>query len=395
MATMTAAITRRPVTRLLAFTAAGAALAAVLAGCLAAPGDTSQVVKIDSTVVDGWQYDYYENRAYACSISGYQTFAVGTKVGSSTTDARPLWVKMRGGGFGWFDDTGQPQPTAGNMSEIGLTDLLQFDTPGLMAQVKAAPEGFRTLLVSMCSHDLYGGNNSADPHNPNLTPDGQPRTTNGLVSTKAAIQFTQAQLPTTKFFLHGTSAGGAGTFAVALGLQQQGIPPAGLISDSGVIDQQWEAAANAQGTCDGFPSDHTPDAIAGIAGRVDPAVADPADQPDQLVANGQLTVPVMHVWNHADVNSCGDTPMTCPLLDGSTTTMGAADCRHELLRAAIAGSGAGSRSANLAVCVTPAGGPACSVHVVTTRKNGVNTDPAAPADYQSAVLTWVRARLSD
>src|SRR5262249_2435272 len=78
-----------------------------------------------------------------------------------------------------------------------------------------------------------------------------------------------------------------------------------------------------------------------------------------------------------------DTPMTCPLLDGSTTTMGAADCRHELLRAAIADQGAASRSANLAVCVTPAGGPACSVHVVTTRKNGVNTDPASPADYQS------------
>jgi hypothetical protein len=35
------------------------------------------------------------------------------------------------------------------------------------------------------------------------------------------------------------------------------------------------------------------------------------------------------------------------------------------------------------------------VHVVTTRKNGVNTDPAAPADYQSAILTWVRARLAD
>jgi hypothetical protein len=80
--------------------------------------------------------------------------------------------------------------------------------------------------------------------------------------------------------------------------------------------------------------------------------------------------------------------MTCPLIDGSTTTMGAADCRHELLRAAIAAEGPASRSANVAVCVTPAGGDPCSEHVVTTRKNGVNTDPGAPADYQSFIFSW-------
>ena len=115
------------------------------------------------------------------------------------------------------------------MKESTLSDLLQFDTPGLMASVKAAPEGFRVLLVSMCSHDLYGGNNTADPNNPNLTAAGSPVTTNGLIATKAAVQYTQAQYPTTKFFLHGTSAGGAGTFAVAWGLQLQGDPPAGRL----------------------------------------------------------------------------------------------------------------------------------------------------------------------
>ena len=201
----------------------------MLSACLATPGSTSQVVKIDQTDVNGWHYDYYENRAYPCSISGYQTFAIGTKSGSSNTDARPLWVKMRGGGFGYFDATGAPQPTAGNMSEISLTDMLTFDTPGLMQLVKNAPEGFRVMLVSMCSHDLYGGNNTTDPHNPNLDAGGKPRLTNGLVSAKAAIQYTTAQYPTTKYFLHGTSAGGAGTFAVAWALQLQGLPPAGIV----------------------------------------------------------------------------------------------------------------------------------------------------------------------
>ena len=35
------------------------------------------------------------------------------------------------------------------------------------------------------------------------------------------------------------------------------------------------------------------------------------------------------------------------------------------------------------------------MHVVTTRANDVNTDPATPRDYQAATLTWVRARLAD
>jgi hypothetical protein len=102
-----------------------------------------------------------------------------------------------------------------------------------------------------------------------------------------------------------------------------------------------------------------------------------------------------HVWNHADQNSCGSAPMQCRLRDGTTVTIGATDCRHENLRRAIVARGAGSRSVNMPVCVTAPGGPACGVHVVTTRAKGVNTDPARPRDYQAAVLAWVRVRLGD
>jgi len=368
-----------------------ALLAGTLTSCLSVPGKTDRISKIDSADVDGWHFDYYRNLAYPCSIRGYQTFAIGTRTGSSASAARPLWVKMRGGGVGWFDDEGQPQPSAGNKSEIDLDTMLNFDTPGLMASVKAAPEGFRVLLVSMCSHDVYGGNDSPDPHNPNTTPDGKPRPTTGLISTKAAIQFTRTAYPTTRYFLHGTSAGGAGSVHVAWALQQQGIAPAGLVSDSGIIDQAWEVDAVAQGACPDDPDKQR----GGVAARIDPDVIKPENQPDFLVARGDLTVPVMHVWNHADQNSCGATPMQCRLRNGSTVTLGAADCRHENLRRAIAGLGSGSRSVNLPVCVTASGGPACGVHVVTTRANGVNTDPSGPRDYQAAILTWVRARLAD
>ena len=87
--------------------------------------------------------------------------------------------------------------------------------------------------------------------------------------------------------------------------------------------------------------------------------------------------------------------MSCPLRDGTTKTMGAADCVHEPLRAAIAGLGAGSKSMNLRVCVSPASEPgSCATHVVTN-KDAPNTDPSAPADYNAAIMDWVHARLGD
>lgn len=354
------------------------------------PVQTDRVVQVDSTVRDGWRYDYYENRAYPCSIAGYQTFAIGRRLGSSETAERPLWVKMRGGGKGWFDRSGAPQPSAENKTEISLDALLHYDTPGLMAQVKDAPEGFRTLLVSMCSHDVYAGNENDDPHNPYTTPDGQPRRTTGLISTVAAVKFTRAAYPTTRYFLHGTSAGGAGTFHVAVGLQRQGNPPAGLVSDSGIVDVAREDAIPAHCFTDDGGENRAP-----VAARVDPEVADPANQPDLLVSRGELTVPIMHVWNHGDLNACGLTPMACTLRDGTTVTLSVPDCRHENMRRAIAAQDPGHESRNLPVCVAgSAGTPPCSQHVVTTREGAVNTDPATPADYQSAILAWVRVLLA-
>ena len=99
---------------------------------------------------------------------------------------------MRGGGVGFFDSTGKAQPSNGNKTEDGINELVDFaDGSELNRQVSAGPEGFRTVSVSMCSHDVYAGANSTDPNNPNLTPEGAPRTTNGLLAAKAAIQYTQ------------------------------------------------------------------------------------------------------------------------------------------------------------------------------------------------------------
>lgn len=99
------------ITRLLSMLALGA-VALTLAGCvpLASPGKTGQIEFVASSTSGGWKWDHYRNLAYPCSINGYQTFVIGTKVGSSNTESRPLWVRMRGGGVGFFDANGDRSP---------------------------------------------------------------------------------------------------------------------------------------------------------------------------------------------------------------------------------------------------------------------------------------------
>ena len=96
------------------------ALAVVAIGttaCLSLPGDTSHIQLVSTSTVNGWKYDFYRNTAYPCSISGDQTFVVGTKVASSATASVPLWVWMHGGGVGYFDASGTPRPDTSQMSE--------------------------------------------------------------------------------------------------------------------------------------------------------------------------------------------------------------------------------------------------------------------------------------
>ena len=91
-----------------------------LAACeppLTDPGRTEVVRLVSSATVDGWRFDHYVNEAYPCSVSGYQTYTIGTRVGSPLTTTQPLWVRMRGGGAGWFDENGVAQPSEANKKQ--------------------------------------------------------------------------------------------------------------------------------------------------------------------------------------------------------------------------------------------------------------------------------------
>jgi hypothetical protein len=380
--------------RLLSLPVIGIAALAI-AGCAAplnSPGKTAQIEFVSTTTTGGYKFDYYRNLAYPCSISGYQTFVIGTKVGSSATGTRPLWVHMHGGGVGWFNSAGEPQPGRGQKVEEAASGLInRLRDNGVIGRARNDAVGFRFVAVSMCDHDIYAGGDQPDPNNPNKTPDGRPRTTNGMFATKAAIAYAKQQYPTGKVILHGGSAGSAGVFNVSYSMQKEGVPPAGAIADSGEVNTLWERASAAQGVCPDPGRDD--EALAAISARVHPELAKAGNEPDQLIARGELTVPILHVWSSADPNTCGSTPMTCSLRDGSTKTLGSADCAHEPMRIAVAG--AGSKFRNLRLCVSPDTAPgSCATHVSTT-KNGTNTDPAEAADYNATVLAWAKARLAD
>ena len=245
--------------RVISLTVGFLVLAVANTACLVLPGDTSQITLVSSSTVNGWKYDFYRNMAYPCSISGYQTFVVGTKVGSSPTASSPLWVWMHGGGVGYFDSSGTPRPDGTQMTE-NLASSLQasLTNAGLSANVQADPAGFRMLAVSYCNRDIYSGTGQTDPNNPNMNADGSARTTNGLQATKAAIAFTEATYPTSKYFLAGGSAGSAGAYYVAWAQQQSGNPPAGVIGDASVVNIEEGTAAYQQGVCRNGNFDRTP-----------------------------------------------------------------------------------------------------------------------------------------
>ena len=63
---------------------------------------------------------------------------VGTKVGSSDTAARPLWVFMHGGGAGYFDASGKPVPGPGQKIEESAASLTTHLTNnGLLGLIRA------------------------------------------------------------------------------------------------------------------------------------------------------------------------------------------------------------------------------------------------------------------
>lgn len=373
--------------------ASGQEVVAAAVSPIGAPASTSAIRLVASTTKDGWRYEQYRNPAYPCAVSGASTFTIATKVGTPTDAVRPLWVYLHGGGFGYFDATGQPQPGANLMVEetaarqIGFLERGDSASGGILPEVRSAATngGYRMLAVSMCHHDGYMGGGQTDPDNP------AGRTVNGLAATKAAIAFTLRTVPTDDFVLHGTSSGSFGAWSLAWALDELGLPATAVIGDSGMFNEAYK------GWVDGEPGCGNPDGdgYKAFRARTHPALTDPANRPGALVASGRIASPVLDVWVPNDPIWCGEKPVACPV-GGATFTMGATDCMHEEMRRAIVAQGPLSRSRSMRVCVEdPGSAGTCDRHVPTVITGATNTDPLQPADFQQAIMGWVAQRLDD
>jgi hypothetical protein len=357
-----------------------------------APGDMARIQLVSTTTQGGWRYEHYRNTAYPCSVSGYQTFTIATRVGTDPDAVAPLWVFMHGGGIGYFTPDGRPMPGTGQKveetAELQRRNVLSGELKGRIAD---DPAGFRMMAVSMCDHDIYAGADVPDPNNPNRLPNGQPRTVNGLFATKAAVQYALGRYPTDDHFLYGGSAGSYGTYHVAWGLEEMGIAPTGIVADSGVMNIGWQEATFFLPECG-----RGEEASVEIPRRLHPDVIAPANNPDRLIADGRLTTPVADVFSVGDRGQCGEMPIECPV-GGETITMGSVECMHEPLRRAIETQGSGSRSLSMDLCVRsdPPPAPACQTHVPSSKVGAVNTRAGWPADFVAVLVDWVHDRLDD
>ena len=302
---------------------------------------------------------------------------------------------MRGGGVGYFDANGNPQPSAGNKSEESAATSIGFvPDNALTGLVRSDAAGFRIVSVSMCNHDIYSGGDQTDPNNPNTTPDGEPRTVNGLFATKAAIAFAKAQYPTGKVILHGTSAGSAGRLLRGLRHAGGGRVAGGRDRRLGQREprsgrSRAPSRAPAVTTRTGARSRRSPLACTRRLTR-------PKNQPDLLIARGDLSgadPPHLEQRRSERLRRHADDVHAAPTARPPRWARPTA--RTSSIRRAIAGLGAGTKSRNLRLCVSPADDPgSCATHVVTS-KTTPNTDPAEAADYLATIMDWVHARLGD
>ncbi|HBZ49104.1 MAG TPA: hypothetical protein DEO43_02160 [Halieaceae bacterium] len=186
------------------------------------------------------EFDFYRNSAYECGLSGNYTFMVLNPANGSADDEAPLWVYLHGGGVGHYDDQGNYYAVLGQTEDTWNNEetfqdlqntlsarILNNGQPINNTLTRRIQEGYRTVVVSMCDHDLYSGLGTPYPNNPN--PDAE---VNGMQATMSAVDYVVANYPTTEVWAHGSSAGSTGTYNLAMSYVAEGIHLTGAVPDS-------------------------------------------------------------------------------------------------------------------------------------------------------------------
>jgi hypothetical protein len=227
----------------------------------------------------------------------------------------PLWVYLHGGGSGYYDeqgkyiavgsqteDTWNHEETYGNLTRtlfLRLTDKAGAQEDNTLS--RRLNQGYRLLMVSMCDHDQYLGMGAPYPNNPR-GPDAQ---VNGLQASMAAIDYTAANFPTSQVFVHGTSAGSVGAYAVGMSYMAEGVNLTAIVCDS-VLGIRGKMIIDELAGTPGFPQQEGYDPV-----EVDAKIGawrNPTNEldPESRIAEGFDAPPVLQIGGLADPQCAGD-----------------------------------------------------------------------------------------
>lgn len=368
-----------------------------------APFRTDEISHVETLHQNGWTTEFYRNLSYTCGWKGYQTFVFAYPEGDDLSYAKPLWIRMHGGGGGGFLPDGTYEPSEYHDPENNISSLdeethgeLAFllSETGLMAKIIADESSFRFLMPSMCDHDLYSGIGNLDPYNP-YNPDENKvdRRTDGLLATEAAFDFARNRAPTTHIFVHGTSAGSSGAATLTTELGRQGEHLSGAVLDSGVINP-WTDAIAATG-CNATFDDVNP-----LFDRIG-FYAEVENQPHNAVGAGDILTPLFQVGSRDDPLPCGEDILTVTSEAGETITGTGAWIMHHLLSWAIDRFNPGNASIWRRLCVDdPVWGPSlCDRHSPTIYAYDSSLEHSGDLDrngedYNEVIYDWIKDRLT-
>ena len=259
--------------------------------------------------------EFYQNNAYECGLSGVHSFMVMNPINSEAGDEAPLWVYLHGGGSGYWAEDGTYYAVGGQTQdtwnhEETSEDLLETITSRIDfngGQVedntlsRRIMERYRLLVVSMCDHDQYLGMGTAIPNHPS-NPNAE---VNGLQATMAAIDYTVASYPTTNVFVHGTSAGSVGAYAVGLSYAAEGTGLTGVVSDS-ILTSRNIVIQNLFAGTPGFPQQEGFE-TSGVDAKVGVwRDSENLLSPEDRIAAGFEMTPILQIGGTIDSQCAGD-----------------------------------------------------------------------------------------
>ncbi len=262
---------------------------------------TNQDIKlIKQDQIDGFNYWLYENTKYPCGKSGNHEFVILQK--GETKDARNLFVRFHGGGFGFYKSDGTniaPKSSTGQLyAETERKNLFGSVLEDGLSKLIRNSTAWRIMTPSYCSHDLYLGTGQYSEL------DGFARW--GFSAAESAIDFTESEFPSTKVFTGGTSAGASGAFYH--GITRDEV--IGIIMDSNSMDLTSVITSCEQNisSCCGTTDicqclDQRKSCISILAERIGFKLGE--DEPRLMVASGKVNKPIYYIWNENDLNFGG------------------------------------------------------------------------------------------